>query len=135
MSAIEEATETINPHQAQAMRELISPKQLVAVRSFGHTARVNHTEVSQSLFGCEAEEITIRAASTLITALHILAILRGSDFSTLKQITAAMPKFHPAAVQRAAEMLARKGWLETRGHGAHREYGRVKLQKDSSAVA
>lgn len=134
MSAIEESVEVINVHQAQAMKELISPRQLVAARSFGHSARVNHTEVSETLFGCEAETLTIRAASSLITALHILAILRGAGFCTVKQVAASMPKTYPATVQRALEMLALKGWIETRGHGAHREYGRVEFQPDSSSI-
>ncbi len=132
---MEQLREKINTNQAQTFKDLVSPHQLVAIRSVSHSARVNAELAAMTLFSSEPERLTVKAASLLITALKILAILRGSDFCTAKEIAASMPRTFPATVRRALEMLRHTGWLRVRGHGEGREFARVEEPKHSSAIA
>lgn len=58
-----------NKYAAQSMSELITPKQLVAVRSIGSSKGINVEAEAQRIYHCAPEELSVKAASLFITYL------------------------------------------------------------------
>lgn len=54
---------------AKTMADLVTPKQLVAIRAIAHAQRVNSEVECVKLMGCRPEELTRRAASAFIDHL------------------------------------------------------------------
>jgi hypothetical protein len=59
-----------NPHEARTMAELVTPKQLVAIRSAANVRAINAESECRRMFGCAPEGLNKRAASSLITYLN-----------------------------------------------------------------
>jgi hypothetical protein len=57
---------------AKTMADLVTPKQLVAIRAIAHAQRVNSEVECVKLMGCRPEELTRRAASAFIDHLKSL---------------------------------------------------------------
>jgi len=58
-----------NKFQAQSLAELITPKQLNAIRCIGTSKNLNVESESQCTYQCAPEELNIRTASNFITYL------------------------------------------------------------------
>jgi hypothetical protein len=63
-------SEQSNPHEAQTMAELVTPKQLVAIRSAANFRAINAEAESRRMFGCAPESLNRKSASRLITYLN-----------------------------------------------------------------
>lgn len=62
---------------AKTMADLVTPKQLVAIRAIAHAQRVNAEAECVKLMGCRPEELTRRAASAFID--HLKSIPAEGD--------------------------------------------------------
>lgn len=60
----------VGPNVAKTMSELISPKQLVAIRVMANARGLSAEEESRRLMNCPPERLTRKAASRLIQALE-----------------------------------------------------------------
>jgi len=58
-----------NKYQAQTLSELITPKQLNAIRCIGTSKGINYESESQRIYQCAPEELNIKTASLFITYL------------------------------------------------------------------
>jgi hypothetical protein len=56
---------------AKTMQEMISPRQMTAIRAIGHSQRIDTEAECQRLFRCKIEETNSKAASTFITYLKL----------------------------------------------------------------
>jgi hypothetical protein len=63
-------SERPNPHEAQTMAELVTPRQLAAIRSAANFRGINAEAESRRMFDCVPEGLNRRAASSLITHLN-----------------------------------------------------------------
>lgn len=59
---------------AKTMADLVTPKQLVAIRAIAHAQRVNAEAECVKLMGCRPEELTRRAASAFIDHLKSIPV-------------------------------------------------------------
>ena len=61
---------TINVNQAKTMAELVTPQQLVAIRSAASFRAISAERESAGMFGCAPESLNRSSASRLITWLN-----------------------------------------------------------------
>ena len=59
----------MNKFMARTMKELVTPRQLVAIRSIANGQRVDAEDLCKRLRGCKPEEMSRKAASTFIDFL------------------------------------------------------------------
>ena len=60
---------------AKSMKELITSRQLVAVRAIGNRRRINAEEICKLVRGCKPEELSRKAASGFIDYLKSDAVM------------------------------------------------------------
>lgn len=60
---------TGNPNIAKTMIDMVSPRQLVAIRAISRSQRVDGETVCLGLLQCKPEELSRKAASALIDYL------------------------------------------------------------------
>jgi hypothetical protein len=60
----------INRYEAKTMAELVTPKQLVAIRSAANARAINAERESVRMFKCAPESLNRRAASSLLNWLN-----------------------------------------------------------------
>jgi hypothetical protein len=63
-------SEQSNPNEARTMAELVTPKQLVAIRSAVNVRSINAESESRRMFNCSPEGLNSKAASEFITYLN-----------------------------------------------------------------
>lgn len=61
---------TINTNEAQRLAELVTPKQLVAIRAAANARAINAEREAQRMFRCAPEVLNRSSASRLITWLN-----------------------------------------------------------------
>jgi hypothetical protein len=63
-------SEQSNPYEPRTMAELVTPKQLVAIRSAANFRVINAESESRRMFKCALEGLNRKNASRLITYLN-----------------------------------------------------------------
>lgn len=69
-------------HIAKTMADLVTPRQIMAIRAISNAQRVNSETECQQLFGCRPEELTRPAASMFIDFLKSLPHPGTAEFET-----------------------------------------------------
>lgn len=60
-----------SPKEVKTMGDMVTPRQLVAIRSIGNSQRIDFDVACKILFGCLPEELNRQSASTLIDWLKV----------------------------------------------------------------
>jgi hypothetical protein len=81
---------------AHTLSNLVSPKQLVAIRAIANRAGVDATQRSQELFGHNPEELTKAAASQLIDALKSEGADDAPSAVEIKDVTPPPSRVRPS---------------------------------------
>lgn len=125
----EAATPASKSARAKTMSELVTPKQLVAIRSIANAAKVNAEDECARLYGCKPNELSLKTASEFIAYLKTLpdALTPAQQINTINQEKLAAtntPLDRDAVI---AEFNEVKKALKSAGHPQFQNAIRFKL--------